>query len=139
MKTIKIITVLVVTLLTLSSCSDDDNLPQNEIVGKWNKYKATKEYQNGRIEIVNLSDCDKKEIMELRSDSKVFLTKYSGTNCSESRTIDGTYTYDKAEKSLILPGNNGYIVDINGNEMNLKFRITGIDNFIKTVYFKRVN
>lgn len=140
MKAIKLITVLVVTILTLSSCSNnDDNLPQNEIVGKWNKYKETREYQDGNIVEIGVSDCDKKEIMDLRSDNKVFLTKYSGTNCLESKTIEGTYTYDKADKKLILPGNNGYIVDINGNEINLKFRVTGIDNFIKTVYFKRVN
>lgn len=128
-----------VIFLTLSSCSNDENLPQNGIVGKWNKFKATKEYQDGRIITVNLSDCDKKEILELKPDNKVFLTKYSGANCSESRTVDGTYSYNSNNKELILPGNNINTVDINGSEMTFKFMITGMESYIKTVYFKRIN
>ncbi|CAM1341640.1 lipocalin family protein [Tenacibaculum aestuarii] len=127
------------TTLILSSCGGSDDNLQSGIIGKWNKIKETKEYSNGSIEEVNLSTCELKETLELKSNGQVILTKYSGTNCVDARTSEGAYFYNESNNELTLPGNNKQIVEVNGNDMNFKFTVTGIENYIKTVYFKRIN
>ncbi|AZJ36883.1 lipocalin family protein [Tenacibaculum singaporense] len=134
----KVILFLMTTLI-LSSCGGSDDNLQSGIVGKWNKIKETKEYSNGSIEEVTLSTCDLKETLELKSNKQVILTKYSGTNCEDARTSEGTYSYNESNNELTLPGNNKQIVEVSENKMNFKFTVTGIESYIKTVYFVRVN
>ena len=127
------------TTLILSSCGGSDDNLQSGIIGKWNKIKETKEYSNGSIEEVNLSTCELKETLELKSNRQAMLTKYSGTNCEDARISEGAYSYNESNNELTLPGNNKQIVEVNGNDMNFKFTVTGIQSYIKTVYFKRIN
>lgn len=130
---------LLISILFLSSCGGSDDDIQSGIVGKWNKTKETKEYQDGSVEEISLSACDLKETLELKTNSKVILTKYSGTNCEELKALEGNYSYDESNNELTLPGNNKQIVEVNGDKMSFKFTVTGVSNYIKTVYFKRVN
>lgn len=139
MRIIKNIIVVLVSILIFSSCSNDSEIIQNDIIGKWNKYKETKEYQDGSIEEVNLSNCELKEMLELKSNKEVILTRYSGIDCNQANTSEGVYSYDESNNELTLPGNNTQIVEVNGNEMTFKFTLSGIDNYIKTIHFKRVN
>lgn len=97
----KVILFLMTTLI-LSSCGGSDDNLQSGIIGKWNKIKETKEYSNGSIEEVTLSTCDLKETLELKSNKQVIITKYSGTNCEDARTSEGTYSYNESNNELTL-------------------------------------
>ncbi|MCT4699176.1 MULTISPECIES: lipocalin family protein [Tenacibaculum] len=130
---------LLMSILLLYSCGENNDDIQSGIIGKWNKTKETKEYQDGSIDEISLSACDSKETLELKSNSQVILTKYSGTNCDDLKILEGNYSYDESNNELTLPGNNKQIVEVNGNNMNFKFTVTGIESYIKTVYFVRVN
>lgn len=134
----KVILFLMTTLI-LSSCGGSEDNIQSGIVGKWNKTRETKEYENGTFEEVSLSNCDLKQILELKSNGKVILTNYLGTSCEEVKVSEGDYSFNESKNELTLPGNNKQIVEVNGDNMNFKFTITGVENFHKTVYFKRVN
>jgi hypothetical protein len=130
---------LLISILLLSSCGGNDESIQSGIVGKWNKTRETKEHQNGTFEEASLSTCSLKETLELKSNGKVTLTKYSGTSCEEIKVSDGDYSFNESTNELTLPSNNKQIVEVNGSKMNFKFTVTGVSNYIKTVYFKRVN
>lgn len=130
---------LLMSILLLSSCGGNDDVIQSGIVGKWNKTRETKEYQNGTFEEVSLSNCDLKQILELKSNGKVTLTNYLGTSCEEVKVSEGDYSFNESKNELTLPGNSKQIVEVNGNNMNFKFTIKGVENFHKTVYFRRVN
>lgn len=134
----KVILFLMTTLI-LSSCGGSDDNLQSSIIGKWNKSKEIKEYSNGSIEEATLSACDLKETLELKSNGQVILTKYSGTNCEDVRASEGAYSFNKSNNELTLPGNNKQIVEVSGDNMNFKFTVTGVENYIKTVYFTRIN
>ncbi|WP_271407334.1 lipocalin family protein [Tenacibaculum soleae] len=134
----KVILFLMTTLI-LSSCGGSDDNLQSGIIGKWNKAKETKEYSNGNTEEVILSTCDLKETLELKSNEQVILTKYSGANCEYSRVSEGVYSFNESNNELTLPGNNKQIVEVSGDSMNFKFTVTGVENYIKTVYFTRIN
>ncbi len=129
---------LILLSIVLFSCGTNEDNIQSGIIGKWNKTKETKEFSNGTTENVSLSNCDLKETLELKSNLEVILTRYSGTDCNQANTSEGVYSYDESSNELILPGNNKQLVEVNGNKMTFKFTVTGLNNYIKTIYFTRI-
>lgn len=128
----------IVAILVLSSCEDSSNDIELDIIGLWKKTAETKEYQNGTIEELILTDCDLEQTIELQSNEEVILTSYLGDDCEIPSVLKGDYSYDVELQELTLPDNNKQIVEVNGDTMSFKFTVRGVENYNKIVYFKRL-
>ncbi|MFD0993715.1 lipocalin family protein [Tenacibaculum geojense] len=129
---------LLITIITLFSCGNNEDNVQSGLIGKWKKTSETKEYQNGEIDEISLSECELKETLEFKSNNQVYLTRYSGVNCEEMTNLEGTYSFNTSNNELTLPGDNKQIVEIIGNDMNFKFSVSGVESYIKTINYTRI-
>ncbi len=77
MKKIIYLFVIVASAITFNSCSSDDDSPeQDKLISKWSLFQ---EFENGQE--IELSDCDKKGILEFKLDGS-FVAEFFDLNQS---------------------------------------------------------
>ncbi len=129
-KTILILAFLV-SAITFTSCSSDDDSPaQDPIIGKW---KVTKVEKNG---VERELSCNDEGITEFKSDGTYTTEDYEGDdsgNCQLSNTLKGTWEKLSANNYNLKLDNSNIedVVTLNGNTFSLT-DVNGDDTWVTT-------
>lgn len=120
-----LLTIKLLFLLFLTGCNNNDDL-QDPIVGKWELVEFS--IQGEPIE---LSNCDKRETLEITSNGKIVITKYENTNpddadqCEVSSVINLSWSLNRTNTYLIWSG------DESMSSQGKIFNIIAVDGFLK--------
>jgi hypothetical protein len=116
---------LLSSVTLLSACDkEDENIDTSttKLVGKWNLDK--KSINGSEME---LSECDKKENYEFRSNSQLITIKYSGELCDVMQSSNWNF-YQSGNTLTYSNQTAGH----NGSELTRKYNIVSLtDNFLQ--------
>ncbi|MCD9853152.1 lipocalin family protein [Epilithonimonas sp. JDS] len=134
-------------LFLATSCrKDDDDNPQDLLVGTWTIEKYVVEYGNGTTESDAPTTCTGKSNLIFGSDGKYTSNDYydSGSNCDLESNI-GTYSYDNNTSTLTVSANgasdNSKIEKLTNSQLIILFGESDFDDDGKTdkqyIYYKK--
>ncbi len=119
-------TVLLITLiiLMLASCSSDDSLVQDKLIGKW---KKTKVVEDG---VEQEPNCSYEGVLEYKSDGTFLSETYSDTN--PDVTITDCSLFSTTSGAWVNNGNTSYTSTVDGVSSDVEFVFKDNNTFTYT-------